>query len=363
MEPNHSDIIDEIPEILITNSSQCLICYEIKPMAESTKMPNCKHEFCNSCLQNYICSKVQEGKLYPLSCPDYTCEVHDQPGLADLFLDPVSLEKFYSFRNKNYLQKQPNLRWCPKPNCQGYDLITEENSHLTCNTCGSKFCGKCHNEWHQGQSCKVDNVLHKYTKKRGIKPCPNCRNYVEKSSGCPSVTCTCGTRFCIKCGKLINADHKTFQCMIGGSYFNSSWTFIFLLIAMWILFPFQLGLLVIYFFEDWGLNETSQFAEHIQYFKALYYPILLLLSPVITVLTILIGGCLWGILVFNSLIKRMEVYKRYKQIVNSLIFLKCIVLTPVFIALGVSGYLLINLCLPFAGLGLLVLRFVKKTEK
>ncbi|KAI8370303.1 hypothetical protein BD560DRAFT_329572, partial [Blakeslea trispora] len=46
--------------------------------------------------------------------------------------------------------------------------------------------------------------------------CPRCENIVEKSKGCTTMYCKCGTTFCYRCGGLSN-DHT---CINSCQYYS-----------------------------------------------------------------------------------------------------------------------------------------------
>ena len=40
--------------------------------------------------------------------------------------------------------------------------------------------------------------------KKGMKKCPSCKMWVDKSAGCDAMVCVCGCTFCWKCGADVN---------------------------------------------------------------------------------------------------------------------------------------------------------------
>ena len=48
------------------------------------------------------------------------------------------------FKEKSRLEKNPLLRFCPKPNCTGMaEAKNIKTKKVKCNICGTKICFKC----------------------------------------------------------------------------------------------------------------------------------------------------------------------------------------------------------------------------
>lgn len=50
------------------------------------------------------------------------------------------------------------------------------------------------------------------TKEKGWRQCPSCLNMVEKTSGCPHISCICGVEFCYYCGGGFDGDENDCTC-------------------------------------------------------------------------------------------------------------------------------------------------------
>ena len=56
---------------------------------------------------------------------------------------------------------------------------------------------------HKGSPCVEDEAtqeLRRAAKKKGWQTCPGCKAVVQRLSGCNSMICRCGVKFCYLCG-------------------------------------------------------------------------------------------------------------------------------------------------------------------
>ncbi|CAG9317251.1 unnamed protein product [Blepharisma stoltei] len=336
----------------------CPICYNEFDSADLLSL-SCGDKFCKNCLEMFLTNNINDGKISAIVCPNSTCNAV----LADNFIESLVTkelyEKFLKIRENKTLEKNPNLIWCPVPDCGGYSYISGPGKNqLSCNKCDTKFCSECISRWHEG-SCQRDQLLDDYIVNNKLKRCPVCASYIEKAFGCPSVTCTCGSTICWKCGKIIDESHDMAKCMLGGSYGSASWILIVILIFSWVLFPFELGFLTIYFMEDWGDPNQRSFRK----LKPFFYFILVLLSPIGLVLALLFGGMTPGTMLVLNIAKALKFEEKMnKRISNLIVTVLWLLIVPVIVALVVVAFLLVNALLPLAGISLMVAKLSNKNQ-
>ena len=99
----------------------------------------------------------------------------------------------------------PNLRWCPKPQCNQTVVVFGETDpsyqrHLVCTECGTNFCADCNEVWHGEISCQQAQT-------QRVKPCPSCFCGVVKITACNHIICHCGYEFCWICEKECDDNH------------------------------------------------------------------------------------------------------------------------------------------------------------
>jgi len=183
----------------------CTICfceYEIKDFA----FLRCMHGFCRSCLEMMITTKVKEGKLQNLYCPNIDDEgsnckhqlTHEEVrlfiGQQDLF------NKYERLQLQQTLNQTEDCRWCPRPGCETAMFGDKSTPMMTCPKCEMKFCFNCKtSEWHPGTTCemfqkwKMENsqadAKFENWKNKNTAPCPKCKSNIEKNGGCMHMTC------------------------------------------------------------------------------------------------------------------------------------------------------------------------------
>ena len=261
--------------------SFCEICYEIKPFDEFIKIPICEHIFCNICMHSYLQNIYCSKEFYKLKCPSSLCDIKELDSVIKISLSETEYLEFIKAKNYAILSLDPNISWCPTPNCQGY---AERNGYekLFCGYCNNFFCSTCSQTWNDDHICLMPTSVNNIIKNLGLKTCPGCRNLVEKSSGCGNMTCRCGTIFCIKCGQIINDKHDGLSCLLDLK--NESLIIIICLILSFALFPFHLGfyLVAINVYEIKDEEGRSIYTwKNISAYVAL-----VLISPLLTILLI-----------------------------------------------------------------------------
>ncbi|XP_062013497.1 uncharacterized protein LOC133729889 [Rosa rugosa] len=85
---------------------------------------------------------------------------------------------------------------------------------LECPNCKRLFCAQFKVSWHAGityaefkrlnkdDTEKDDLIMEKLGYKKHWRKCPTCGIYVERSGGCTTIRCRCGTYFNFHCGRL-----------------------------------------------------------------------------------------------------------------------------------------------------------------
>ncbi|PKI63794.1 probable E3 ubiquitin-protein ligase RNF217 [Punica granatum] len=204
---------------MATSSSSsfcCEICLEHLPISQ--KLPFTVHQcscpdifVCISCTASYIRVSVKAGRTL-ISCPLCLLDC-TKP------LDPVTCQELVSnevFTQWCHIACEGNLLgygrcYCPNGDCQ--ELIIDECGgseaprRIVCPSCKTGCCFRCSLPWEEQERHKCDRVLSIIERKKW-KPCPGCKNYVERIEGCSTVFCRCGSEFCYNCGKFITELHS-----------------------------------------------------------------------------------------------------------------------------------------------------------
>jgi len=189
----------------ILDKYNCTICfceYAVKDFA----FLRCMHGFCRSCLKMMITTKVKEGKLQNLYCPNIDDEgnnckhqlTHEE---VRLFIGEHELfMKYERLQLQQTLNHTEDCRWCPRPGCETAMFGDKSTPMMTCPKCKMKFCFNCKtSEWHPGTTCemfqkwKMENsqadAKFEHWKDKNTAPCPKCKSNIEKNGGCMHMTC------------------------------------------------------------------------------------------------------------------------------------------------------------------------------
>ena len=205
--------LSTLKQSIITNHS-CEICYEtLKPQDIRKYRPPCKHVICKECIFHYIADKINEASVLDIRCFFYECTHVFTNEYIEYIIshDNALLTKYKAFKTKAQIQRDPNKKFCPFPNCEHYlqkDL--KGNKYVMCKI-GHKYCFECLQEWHGDNECIeiIDKDFQLWAKDKVIKRCPQCQFYIEKNEGCNHITCQqCGYEFCWLClGEYISEQH------------------------------------------------------------------------------------------------------------------------------------------------------------
>mmetsp|Transcript_10247 Transcript_10247/g.15303 ORF Transcript_10247/g.15303 Transcript_10247/m.15303 type:complete len:348 (+) Transcript_10247:71-1114(+) len=332
--------------------SSCLICTKEKPKQEFLIIPNCEHYFCTECLKSYFIQRIESNTVLQIGCPMDECYNSEISEVAQLVLDQETKARLDELKFNAEVDSDPNKHWCPVPNCRGFAVVSSEG--VFCQTCSTQVCPECTQEAHTGE-CLIDQSLSEYIRSHNLKKCPNCTNFIEKRYGCNEVKCPCGTKFCIRCGKLYDDDHDFLKCEFGENLDQAPWRVVVFLCLTWVILPFAFGIVFISELENWRVGEISEdLANHILKYKKIYYPLIVVLS---------LPGCALIIVYFAA---RQAYRVSEKILANKSVSLK-ILTFPGVVILFVINFLLCNLLgifmfsitvffMPFLGIMLLLIK-------
>lgn len=111
-------------------------------------MAECNHLFCEPCAASYLTYKI--NAFEEVLCPRENCgspinkNSRIYTGLA------IELKKKFDKREKFALtQKDPSLKLCQKPDCEGLVKISE--TPAMCSECRTIYCPLCMYEKHDGE--------------------------------------------------------------------------------------------------------------------------------------------------------------------------------------------------------------------
>ncbi|KAH0541495.1 hypothetical protein FGG08_004036 [Glutinoglossum americanum] len=113
----------------------------------------------------------------------------------------------YKRKAREYAVPAGDRLFCPYPSCSRWNPPSKtavKFNMIRCKYCRRKICfickGKAHNA---GTDCPQDSALEatlRQAHRSGWRRCYQCKNMVEKQSGCIHITCKCKAQFCYTCG-------------------------------------------------------------------------------------------------------------------------------------------------------------------
>lgn len=264
---------------------KCLICQQ--DFAESVKFP-CHHRYCKSCMYEYLKLRIIESKVSSMPCPNTSCPYLLKIKEIELLTSPELFSKYQIFARNLELSQNPNLRFCPKADCQGYDIGNSKKRKLTCNECTSDFCYYCNETWHGESSCKRANehVFDIWSLKNNVRSCPNCHRRVEKAGGCPSMECpVCKFKWCWYCGLGLRDGHDPMFCIFAQESWQLRYWFVAFLVLGYVTVPFGVGLFMIHISQNYltDSDKESKLISKIIKWRLITYPIIVLISPAMTI--------------------------------------------------------------------------------
>jgi len=187
-------------------------------------LDSCNHRFCQSCLQGYLTTKINDGAVKEIKCPDPKCTNIINVSDIKHSVTSETFTKYEKFTLHKALQDMKDVTFCPKAGCNNAMISGADNNGtgndlmMKCSGCNFTYCTKCKEEWHSDSTCeqyqswKLENNLSekKYAEwvKQFAKPCPQCHTPIEKNGGCNHMTCkNCNHEFCWLCNKVYKSGH------------------------------------------------------------------------------------------------------------------------------------------------------------
>ncbi|KAL5823508.1 hypothetical protein ACOSQ4_021408 [Xanthoceras sorbifolium] len=200
----------------------CEICVERKESDLMFKFETCVHSYCSECISKHVATKIQESSIKTVTCPGVNCksvlgidacrEVLPKEVL-ELWEEAVCVDMIDEFQKF----------YCPYKDCSGM-LVDESGGgeaivEAECPFCHRLFCARCYVPWHSGVGCeefqrlnedergREDIMVMEIAKQKKWGRCPHCKFYVERTEGCPHITCRCNFQFCYGCGSEWTSTH------------------------------------------------------------------------------------------------------------------------------------------------------------
>lgn len=247
----------------------CGICMN-KTQVESGITFNCDHRFCVECAKEYFKERIMSSNVAEneFVCPN--CNEAIDHNIIQGVVERDLYEKYVNFAFKNWKPEDGNiLKYCHF--CEAGAEIPRDLKKFTCPQCKKSYCPQCNQDHSTKQTCdeyiqnkekkaedkkqakrakkieknikpaeivnkaeilnklnakknpedqkkpnekkpkKVENDNYLENLKKDSKPCPKCKNFVYRDSGCNFIKCRwpgCkDSYFCYLCGIALTVHH------------------------------------------------------------------------------------------------------------------------------------------------------------
>ena len=271
----YSEFIEEKIKI------ECPICY--LHQSDFFTLPDCLHSFCTQCTKCHIETLINDAQVNSIFCPTCLLPIHKYTIAA--VVSAETLAKYEKFVMRNNLINNPYAKFCPQPDCEGFDMGGLSRKKLSCNVCQYEYCFFCTEKWHGSRKCikAIDEDFERWAVGNNVKFCPMCKRRVEKRGGCPNMSCICGHTWCWRCGGSPRDPGHDIRCIIGSDIWNIHRTILFFMIFAPVLLYFIPAVMAIVLLDMMNEGEESVWIiRNRRYF----YPLLVVFSPVIEIIGI-----------------------------------------------------------------------------
>ncbi|KAJ6606416.1 hypothetical protein DFH09DRAFT_8004 [Mycena vulgaris] len=196
-----------------TIEDKCPICYD--EISHPVTL-GCEHTYCMGCLRHYLSTAADS---FPLTClgNEATCAASIPLPTIENFLPPPQFHQLLESAFLRYIEQHPTeIKYCKTPDCSQIYRSNATGTAMiqTCPSCFLSICSSCDEEAHEGMSC-ADRRLHsdpgeqerrndEWARANGVKRCPACSVWIEKTEGCNHITCRCGNHICWICLRVFD---------------------------------------------------------------------------------------------------------------------------------------------------------------
>ena len=128
---NHTEVVtasscsfyldeDDNSQFDVTSAAliECPVCTFMQPPSAFSVLENagCRHRTCSDCMRRYLAVEITESRT-EVACPVCAAYIHPDDVRNLLVNDPTLLHKYEEFALRRALVVDPDVRWCPAPDC------------------------------------------------------------------------------------------------------------------------------------------------------------------------------------------------------------------------------------------------------
>lgn len=111
----------------------CAICCRNLLGNKFTFLSGCEHFFCTDCIQTQVISKIKEGKVGNILCPEKGCGKHlNDWDIRNMGLNKADRDRYETLSVKNAIAEMDDIGWCPISGCGSIANIDREDNTGRC---------------------------------------------------------------------------------------------------------------------------------------------------------------------------------------------------------------------------------------
>ncbi|GMI73000.1 hypothetical protein HRI_000969300 [Hibiscus trionum] len=200
--------------------SFCEICVERKENEVMFTTERCLHSYCRDCITKHVSTRVEQSTTI-ITCPGENCRAVLELHTCRPLLPEAVVHRWEDALCLEFINASQRF-YCPFVDCSvpllndvGGEVIRESE----CPFCHRLFCAQCSVPWHTGIECedfqrlnedergREDLMVRELARENKWARCPKCNYYIERTEGCPHMTCRCNLQFCYGCGDERTTSH------------------------------------------------------------------------------------------------------------------------------------------------------------
>ncbi|KAJ7273089.1 hypothetical protein C8J57DRAFT_265998 [Mycena rebaudengoi] len=207
--------LGEAPGAPVEHADACPICYDT--ISHPVTL-GCQHTYCMPCLAHFLLTAAERPNLFPLKClgDEATCGVPIPIPTIEKFLPTPQFHRLLEVAFVRHIEQHPQeLKYCKTADCTQVYRSSAAGT-ATCPSCFLSICCACDEEAHEGMTCEERKLHHDpgeqerrndaWARQNGVKRCPACSVWIERTEGCNHMSCRCGAHMCWVCGRQFEQD-------------------------------------------------------------------------------------------------------------------------------------------------------------
>ena len=129
----------------------CMICFDDLKGDAFAKSDECDHHFCRSCLKRHVETKIKDGQMNNVDCPDPDCHVKIHGSVVRNLVDDKLFETYDNMLLNLAIRSMSSTVWCPRKGCEQPAQTDKANGMGMCPVCQFTFCIQCEENFHPGK--------------------------------------------------------------------------------------------------------------------------------------------------------------------------------------------------------------------